>query len=373
MYIDIHVLQTVPPSNLNRDDTGAPKSAVYGGARRARVSSQAWKRATRETYSAHAEQFGLRPQDLGVRTKRAVELLTARISDMNPELKDEAEARANKVVTALGLKVEKPAKAKTSDVEDEHRFGNTSYLVFWSNRQLDRLAELAISEVSPTKKQAAAALDSDHGIDVALFGRMVAEAADYNVDAAVQVAHAISTHKVEIEQDYYTAVDDNNPKGETGAGMIGTVEFNAATLYRYATINVDGLQANLGGGETTARAASAFIYGFVTSMPTGKQNTFANRTLPDAVVLCVRNDQPVNLVGAFEEAVEGSSGFVEGSAKALAQHAREVAAFLSGPAECVVARTSAKADALDTLGETVNLEALVGRAGDAVRRHTSAS
>lgn len=147
-------------------------------------------------------------------------------------------------------------------------------------------------------KAAKAALSRDHSVDVALFGRMVADDANLNVDAACQVAHAISTHAVATEFDYYTAVDDQNPAEETGAGMIGTIEFDSATLYRYATINVPALLRSLGDTEATAQAVEAFVRSFATSMPTGKQNTFANRTAPDAVVVMVRPDRPVNLVGA---------------------------------------------------------------------------
>ncbi|MCE1180664.1 MAG: type I-E CRISPR-associated protein Cas7/Cse4/CasC [Micrococcales bacterium] len=374
LYVDLHILQTVPPSNLNRDDTGNPKTAIYGGVRRARVSSQAWKRATRAAYASHLDQ-----SDLGVRTKRAVELLAERIRERGEGVTDEqARDRAGQVLAALGIKVES-TKSKTAKKSEESGeaitdYGKTQYLIFWSNRQLDRLAELALSTDKPTKREAHAAADNDHGIDVALFGRMVADAADINVDAAVQVAHAISTHPVEIEQDYFTAVDDKNPETETGAGMIGTVDFDSATLYRYATVNVEGLVANLAGDpEATARAIEAFVRAFVTSMPTGKQNTFANRTAPDAVLVTVRTDQPVNLVGAFEEAVTGEGSHVAASTAALVTHMQGVSGFLGEPTETFVARTSDKASAIDALGSTQGLDDLVTRVGAAVRERLGAS
>lgn len=367
-YVDIHILQTVPPSNLNRDDTGNPKTAIYGGVRRARVSSQAWKRATRAAYGAHLDNA-----DLGVRTKRAVELLSERMLERDASIElAQAQERAGRVLAALGIKVE-TVKSKTAKKAEEAGDGGpdhgmTQYLIFWSNRQLDRLADLALRSEKPTKKEAQEAADAEHGIDVALFGRMVADAADINVDAAVQVAHALSTHPVQIEQDYFTAVDDKNPEAETGAGMIGTVDFDSATLYRYATVNVAGLQENLAGdGEATARAIEAFVRAFVTSMPTGKQNTFANRTAPDAVVVTVRSDQPVNLVGAFEDAIDGDGSHVASSTAALVRHFASVNGFLGEPKSVFVAKASERAGEIEALGAALPLADVVESVGAAIR------
>jgi CRISPR system Cascade subunit CasC len=370
LYVDLHVLQTVPPSNLNRDDTGSPKSAYYGGVRRVRVSSQAWKKAMRGSYKDHLDEA-----DLGVRTKRAVELLVARIRERNSEL-DEAAAieRATKVFEAMKIKV-KPVTSKTRQKaldagdEVEREYPTTEYLIFWSNRQLDRLAELAAGDQKIDRRSAADAADNEHGIEIALFGRMVADAADINVDATIQVAHALSTHAAEIEQDYFTAVDDQNPEEETGAGMIGTVEFNSATLYRHATVNVDGLRANLADDEATVRAVEAAVRAFTLSMPTGKQNTFANRTVPDGLVVCVRGDQPINLVGAFEDPVAPNGGFVAASARALVEHAQGVGGMLSSPDATYVAVGSASADVLGELATPRPLESVVSAVGARVREH----
>ena len=364
LHIDYHLIQTVPPSNLNRDDTGSPKTAMYGGVRRARVSSQAWKKASRSSFKDHLDE-----SDLGVRTKRAVELLSERILKLDAGLgADGALARAEAVVKALGIKTEPVKASKKADAEPVDPFEKTSYLVFWSNRQLDRLANLAVQSEKPTPKAAKEAADTDHGIEVALFGRMVADAPDLNVDASVQVAHALSTHGVEIEQDYFTAVDDENPEEESGAGMIGTVEFDSATLYRYATVNVDGLRANLGEDDAaTVRAIEAFTRAFVTSMPTGKQNTFANRTVPDAVVVTLRTDQPVSLVGAFEEAVEAAGSHVRASVAALVRQYRGVYSMLDGPEWVRVARSTDAAAAVDELASPVSLTDLVSATAAEVR------
>jgi len=275
-FIDIHVLQQVPPSNVNRDDTGSPKTALYGGTLRARVSSQAWKRATRKAFDGDLDR-----SDVGFRTTRVVELVAERIAELDDQTENATE-RAVAVLEAAGLKLKAPRKRKGAEAGEDEEQARSEYLVFLSGPQIDALARLALDAGDGTidKKAAKNAFQADNGMNVALFGRMVADDPGLNVDAAVQVAHAISTHTVETDFDYYTAVDDRNPSDETGAGMIGTVEFLSATLYRYATVSVDGLHANLGDAAATARAVEAFVRGFVRSMPTGKQNTFANRCRP---------------------------------------------------------------------------------------------
>lgn len=366
MYVDVHVVQTVPPSNLNRDDTGAPKSAVYGGVRRARVSSQAWKRAVRKDFASRLDA-----SDLGVRTKRLVELVVDHMIRDNPALtREEAVARASATLKAAGLVLTEP-KAKRGTELGKPGEATTTYLVFVSRRQVERLAALAATYEGgpPTKKEAQEAFDREHGIEVALFGRMVADDKELSVDASVQVAHALSTHAVEEEGDYFTAVDDRTPDDETGAGMLGTVEFNSATLYRYATINIDGLEANLGDREATARAVDAFVQDFAKSMPTGKQNTFANRTVPDGVLIMVRGDQPVNLVGAFEDPVtdHGTEGRVHASIQRLVEQARSVDSFVEPPLLTSVVVSGRRGTALSELGVPVSLRDAAAATAQAVR------
>lgn len=218
MYIDIHVIQTVPPSNLNRDDTGAPKSAQYGGVQRARVSSQAWKRAVRREFKQRLDAA-----DLGVRTKRVVEAVVERMRANDPGIRlDDAVARATAALEAAGLTLvnPKPKAKKLTTGKAEGGAGDggvglatTGYLVFLSTRQIERIAALAASfdGAKPSKKDAQEAFDREHGVEVALFGRMVADDKELSVDASVQVAHALSTHAVEGEADYFTAVDDRTP------------------------------------------------------------------------------------------------------------------------------------------------------------------
>jgi CRISPR system Cascade subunit CasC len=334
--VDVHVLQTVPPSNLNRDDTGSPKTARFGGVVRARVSSQAWKRATRTAFDCLLDRT-----ELGVRSKRLVELIGDEVVRQDASLGERAPQLAKDVLTAVGIKTAPPRNKKDAPEE-------SGYLVFLSARQIANLAGLAVRAAQTgepvNKAEAKKAAKTEHSVDVALFGRMVADDTDLNVEAAAQVAHAISVHAVENEYDYFTAVDDHkkaDAEEDAGAGMIGTVEFNSSTLYRYATVDVDRLLDNLGDVKATQRAVEAFTRAFVLSMPTGKQNTFANRTLPDAVLVVLRETQPVNLVGAFEEEVKEPTR-ISAAIDRLARHATEVeqayaetpvAAWTLGPGE----------------------------------------
>jgi CRISPR system Cascade subunit CasC len=387
--LDVHILQTVPPSNLNRDDTGSPKTAVYGGVRRARVSSQAWKRATR---SAFADL--LDPAELGVRTKRVAELLASRMAALEPSLSGpDATAVAVEIVkAATGAKSEVPkrrAEAKKDGAELEGDASpQTGYLMFLSARQLDSLAALAVEGAKDiagflkdkeNKQRVRAAADSQHSVDIALFGRMVADATDINVDAAAQVAHAISVHAVENESDYFTAIDDRSTGSEPGAGMIGTVDFNAATLYRYAALDVDRLADNLGASlqqgapaaEPVCRAVRAFVEGFALSLPTGKINTFGNHTAPDVVLVKLRASRPVSFAAAFEEAVaagQDSGGYVKAACRRLADYIPQIEAAydLKEGTQTWVVRVGSATDALDGLGEAVTIRGLLDAVGDAV-------
>ncbi|MBW3084714.1 CRISPR system Cascade subunit CasC [Austwickia sp. TVS 96-490-7B] len=356
-FIDIHVLQSVPPSNLNRDDTGSPKSAIYGGVQRTRVSSQAWKRATRAYFAEQVASGGADVSDLALRTKRTVAQIADRLVSAHGFAEEVATTRAVEALGLLGFALEKGRAKKDGSAEQNL----TEYLTFFSNAQLDQFAQIA-AETDPgaklDKKALMSAAQVRNGIEVSLFGRMVADDKQLNVDAACQVAHAISTHATSVEHDYYTAVDDKSPADNAGAGMLGTVEYTSATLYRYATVAFDQLVKNLGTREAALTATESFVEAFVRSMPTGKQNTFANHTPVDAVMVQVRT-APINLVGAFEEAVVSESGYVELSAKALATYASDIQEQYAGaPLASYIVRVSPKASALDSLGTVVTLNKL---------------
>jgi CRISPR system Cascade subunit CasC len=390
--LDIHILQTVPPSNINRDDTGAPKSAIYGGVRRARVSSQAWKRATREAFSSLLD-----PAELGVRTKKVAEALAERISCLATELPSPValDLAAETLRTATGSKIEVP-KRKSLKAGDEEPAASPApespYLMFLSTRQLDALAELALKASNGTgdvtalntffkeKDNKAAArrlVDTGHSVDIALFGRMVADSTDLNVEAASQVAHALSVHAVDIESDYYTAVDDRNTDAEKGASMIGVLDFSSATLYRYAALDVDHLHRNLGAGlsedkpttEPTRRAVEAFLEGFITSLPTGKINSFGNHTLPSVVIVKLRTSRPISFVAAFEQPVPQGpeGGFLRGSCERLATHVPELeAAYGCADDGTWLMRVGTDTEPLAALGTAMPLRDLVQAVGDTV-------
>lgn len=350
LYVDFHILQTVPPSCVNRDDTGSPKTAVYGGTVRARVSSQAWKRAMRLMFREIFDE-----SELGKRTKRVVQMLRDAIRAQDNAVSEKnAEKMAEDALKKAGIKVN--AKDKMTDV-----------LFFMSEKQADALAALALAGEKADKVYQSALSDTP-SIDIALFGRMVASDPSLNYDAAAQVAHSISTHAVQTEFDYFTAVDDLSPEDTSGAGHLGTVEYNAATLYRYATVNVRELEQTL--GAQAADVVRGFAQALICSMPTGKQNTFANRTLPDAVYVTIRHDQPVNLSGAFEKAVPASAaGYVDRSAERLCTYAEQMyqtfaappaEAFVVGQPLCKLAKSGSLPQMLDWLDDVVRCEMTAG-------------
>ncbi len=174
---------------------------------------------------------------------------------------------------------------------------------------------------------------------------------------------------MENEYDYFTAVDDHkqdDAEEDAGAGMIGTVEFNSSTLYRYATLDVDRLRDNLRDGKATRRAVEAFTRAFVLSMPTGKQNTFANRTLPDAVLVVLRDARPVNLVGAFEDAVTAQSR-IPVAIERLAAHLREVQdAYVERPVAAWTFGPGERLAPLAAVAERGDVDTTIAALGDAV-------
>ena len=375
-YIDVHIVQNIPPSCVNRDDTGSPKSAMYGGVKRLRVSSQAWKHVTRSFFDAHLDR-----EDLGTRTKRVVGILAKEIGRQAEDLENDAQKLAEEVFNAAKIKLSEPRAKKSEEASKKAK--ESGYLLFLSNRQIAQLAELAVESARSGEelgnKEVKKIFKSQNSIDVALFGRMVADDADLNVDAACQVAHAISTHAAENEFDFFTAVDDDKSRAEeredAGAGMMGTIEFSSATMYRYATVNLDSLHENLGDAEATLRALTSFIEAFVKTMPTGKQNTFANRTLPSMVVVQVRDDQPVSLVGSFERPVlkSDTEGFVAKSVRKLVEHEKQLEeAFGVKPRHAFVVSLE-DYEGTESLGERVAFNVLTDRVRDVVESRLPAS
>lgn len=332
MFVELHMIQNFAPSCLNRDDTNSPKDCHFGGARRARISSQCMKRAIR----MHAAEV-LPREDTSVRTRRLAGAVIDDLKErgMDPEVAGNV---ARSVVDVIGI-----------DKKDEEM---TGYLLFLGRREISAVSEMAfekkdiflkMADVAAKTTDSAAAdkregraakkpalsaeakalkeerealqkelrklLDGGKSADVALYGRMLADIPKGNREAACQVAHALSTHKVDMEVDYFTAVDDLNPKEDTGAGMIENTLFNSACFYRYAVIHRDKLVANLGGDEDLAdRALKAFLRASLEAIPTGKQNTFAAHNPPSFLLSVVREKgTPWSLANAFERPVPAFS------------------------------------------------------------------
>jgi CRISPR system Cascade subunit CasC len=283
MIVELHLLQNFAPANLNRDDTGSPKDCEFGGYRRARISSQAQKRAIRDLFVGNE----LIPEaNRGQRTARLVEAVSTRLAERGRDSELSRQV-SSAVIGALGIKM------------NDKRPEETSYLVFAGSDEINALADIgdgqwdalvsALTSATQSKKkfelprevaaEAKRAIDGKKAVDVALFGRMLANLPDNNQRrAASQVAHALSVNRVSMEFDFFTAVDDLKDASlreeDAGAGMLGTIEFNSSCFYRYLNVDVDQLLANLAGdrglAETTVRA---YLTAAIMAIPTGKQNT----------------------------------------------------------------------------------------------------
>ncbi len=298
-FVQFHLLTTYPPSNPNRDDQGRPKQATVGGTPRLRLSSQSLKRAIRE--SGYFQQ-GLEGH-LGTRTKRLATELASDLIDqgVEPEAAREIAVQVGRVFT----KIEQPGKGEESPTD-----GTT--LAFVSPDEWTLARELAhkarAGEQLPEAKELEKRIlrKADGAVDVAMFGRMLADSPEYNREAAVQVAHAITTHRAQSEEDWFSGVDDLNKREDTGAGHLGESAFGSGVYYLYACVDVDLLVENLAGDRTLAgRGIDALVRALATATPRGKQNSYAHH--PRAMYLRAERGkaQPRDLSGAFFEAVSG--------------------------------------------------------------------
>lgn len=318
-FIDIHVLQSIPAANLNRGENGDPKTVIYGGKLRSRVSSQSWKHAMREDFKAQT-------QDAEWLSSTRSKLIPQKIIDsLTADGMDEQ--KAVDLVTNTFAITKIKVKAPKKGTDDPY---TTDTLLMLSAGQIRNLTAFIKEHPDLDVKSKAIKdaltdlLNTDNALDLALFGRMVAGDAKLNVDAASQVAHAFSINEIVPEFDFFTAVDDI--KESQGAGMMGSMGYNTSTLYRYANLNVDELKHNLNDDELVEKGIKQFIKSFVLSMPTGKQNTYANKTLPQYVMVNVRDDTPVNLANAFEKPVKLDGG--QSGVEALEKQAKESEMFV---------------------------------------------
>jgi len=341
-FIQFHMLVSYPPSNLNRDDLGRPKTAVMGGTQRLRISSQSLKRAwrTSDVFAGPLRNYmGIRTREMGVMVYTALisglplkELLAGK-SPGEPEHatgipEENAKAWAWKIAAVFADKHPKETSRKTTKVkvdESEGETGDTKgrksnidkvslkgeQLVFYSNDEItaiERLVAILLAEKREPKAGELSGLLRDNlsSVDVAMFGRMLANAPRYNVEAAVQVAHAVTVHEVAVEDDYFTAVDDlNRGAGDTGVGHLGETEFASGLFYEYVCVNRTLLLENLGGDKPSdsqslaAAALRALAEAAVTVAPSGRQNSFASRAYASYLLVEKGSRQPRSLSVAY--------------------------------------------------------------------------
>ena len=321
MFLEFHLLQNFAPSNLNRDDTGNPKDAEFGGVRRARISSQCFKRAIREE-PVFAETTKV---DQGMRTRRAVALLKKPLlEDGKPE---------EEINTVLEFFVPQYLSKLEGNLDEDIR---TKVMIFISPEEIKTISgellgewESLLDEDKASRNKIIRKLEKKYknlssAPDIAMFGRMLAQNPVLNIDAACQVAHALSTHRVTMEMDFWTAVDDLKVQEEdSGAGGMGFTGFDSACFYRYIRLDWEQLLNNLGGDyELAEKTVEGFIRAMIQAVPSGKQNTFAAHNPPNFLLGVAREGSfGWSLVNAFEKPVHPrNEGLVAPSVKAMEEY-----------------------------------------------------
>ncbi|MFE9426468.1 type I-E CRISPR-associated protein Cas7/Cse4/CasC [Kitasatospora sp. NPDC006697] len=333
-FIDIHILQSVPFANLNRDDNNSVKTVRYGDTDRTRVSSQSWKRAVREYFQHAIKDSALRTRRIGERVERLLETergwpgaLARRAGQhaaAGSSIKFEVDKKTPVVLTNAMVYVPESAVAELADLAEEFRDAIEAG---------KDIAKPSDKSVLP-KERIDAILRTRNGV-INLFGRMLAEVDDAGVDGAVQVAHALTTHATDVELDYFSAVDDvtSHWGDATGSAHMGHAEFSAGVFYRYATLDIADLLANLGGDTDSARQlAAAFAEAFILSLPQAKKTATAPHTIPDLVHISVRSDRPLSYAAAFEAPVTShrDGGYAAASRTELAAYATAAGKLLGG-------------------------------------------
>lgn len=349
-FIQLHVLTAYPPSNLNRDDLGRPKSATVGGVMRLRVSSQSLKRAwrTSETFKTALDGH------LGVRTKEMGVKVFGQLKAKGIKEKD-AREWAKAIAAVFGkLKSDK----KTENDEDLH-IEQLAHFSPEEQQAIENLVgELVASPGAPSESQLELLRRPESAVDIALFGRMLAADPGYNVEAAAQVAHAFTVNKASVQDDYFTAVDDLNRGDEDrGAAHIGETGFGSGVYYLYLCINRELLDKNLG-AETNAadaealrnRALAALVEAVCKVSPTGKQNSFASRCWASYVLAEKGNEQPRSLSVAFLKPVGSGQDQDDLMRQAIESiHARRTGMDAMYGVQCADQRVSLDGNYLDAL------------------------
>lgn len=340
--IELHILQSYPVSCLNRDDVGAPKTAIFGGTNRGRISSQCLKRAARLMaaqedgghYRGERSRLVVTPlrdqltrQNIPHSTAEAVaKMICGELGAMDPKAEKKGVLKTKTMLMFSPLETEEIAK-KAAEILVENGFGEKEP----SEKELDGLRKKLKGAVAAAKK--AALKDA---ADIAIFGRMVASDPSLTLEGAAMFGHALSTHKYNADIDYWTAVDDRQKDDPTvaeedraGSGGMGTAEFGSSTYYRYAAINLDLLfdEDHLGALDKEERKAvvKSFIKSVLMAVPSGRKNSMNAATLPSSVLGILKDKgQPIQLVNAFEEAVrDDKNGYAKRSREAMAdEHER---------------------------------------------------
>ena len=292
-FIQLHLLTSYPPSNLNRDDLGRPKTAKMGGFDRLRISSQSLKRNWRVSElfeSAMAAHIGTRTKRFGIDIFNA--LVEANIAEK--QAKEWAVSIAG--VFGKNKKADKNKPMEDLEIEQLAHISPTE-----KEAALALVAQLVEENREPTKDELKLLKHQSTAVDIALFGRMLASSPEFNTDAACQVAHALRVHSVVVEDDYFTAVDDlNDGNTDSGSAHIGESGFAAALFYSNININKTQLIDNLNGDETLAnRAIQALVEAAVKVSPKGKQNSFASSAYASFALAEKGEQQPRNLSVAF--------------------------------------------------------------------------
>ncbi|GLU48647.1 type I-E CRISPR-associated protein Cas7/Cse4/CasC [Nocardiopsis ansamitocini] len=352
-FLDIHVLQAMPLSNLNRDDLGAPKELSFGGKTRMRVSSQCYKRATRTTLKDLSTD-GL--FDFGDRSRAHGRSIITELQGRGWDEKAASIAARDvfstmdKTEEAAAAEEAKPKRGRTKPKAEEVEGSKllTNVLLFLNTSDIARLADLAeqhrdayenaaaegktkTETAQISSKELIKTLKAGTGAGLALFGRMIAALPEGNIDGAVQVAHAFTTHEAKLEVDYFTAVDDllTGTGKESGSAHLGTAEYASGVFYRYATIDIAELTRSLGDEKAALTLAGLFTQAFALAVPSGKRTSTAPHTLPTLVYTAARTDRPVSLAAAFEAPVRPNQhGHLDTSLKALGEHLAGLDGFL---------------------------------------------
>jgi CRISPR system Cascade subunit CasC len=316
-FIQIHTLVSYPPSNLNRDDLGRPKTAVMGDTQRLRVSSQSLKRAWRtsdmfkESLEGH---IGIRTKSMGVSIFKAL-TEGSRLKDMldnvtapvvNEKVGEKLAKEWAKTIAGVFGKSKKDSEDSLSGLEIEQ-------LAHFNPEEIaaidELIAKLASSGEAPSKDDLVLLRKNNTAVDIAMFGRMLASNTKFNTEAAVQVSHAITVNKVAVEDDFFTAVDDlNRGEEDMGSGHLGETEFASGLFYTYICVDRELLESNLGGDKELAdKSIRALVEAIAKVSPTGKQNSFASRAYASYMMIEKGKQQPRSLSVAYLEAAKGKS------------------------------------------------------------------